>query len=304
MNGPVVVLAGGTGGAKLARGLYDLCGEQLTVIANTGDDVDIHGAHVSPDPDLCLYWLADMIDARGWGIAGDTFTAMDELRDAGEDVWFQLGDQDLAICRERREWLDRGASLTYTLRDLGARLGVRATVLPMCDEPVTTTIVSGNRDIGLQEFLIRERGAAPISDVRFDRAERSTCTPEVARAIEAAATIVIGPSNPILSIGPILAVPGMRTALEQAAAPIVAVSPIVGGRVLKGPTAACLGWAGQTVNASGIASHYGGLLDGLISDEPDPLVTVPHCFSDTDLSTPDSRRSVAAAVLAFAEQLR
>lgn len=304
MDDHVVVLAGGTGGAKLARGLLDLCGDRLTVIANTGDDVVVHGGHVSPDPDLCTFWLADTIDDRGWGLEGDTFTAMGELRAAGEDVWFNLGDRDLQICRDRAAALAGGARLTDCLLELGAGYGVPARVLPMCDEPVATTIVSEGREIGLQEFLIREQGAAPISGVRFAGIDRAQCTPEVVAAIAGADTIIIGPSNPVISIGPILAVPGLRSALEDAAAPVIAVSPIVGGRVLKGPTAACMTWAGRTVNASGIASHYGALLDGLISDEPAPLVTVPHLCSDTDLSTPDARRSVATDVLAFAEGLR
>ena len=304
MNGPVVILAGGTGGAKLARGLYELCGERLTVIANTGDDVEIHGAHVSPDPDLCTFWLADVIDERGWGIAGDTFHAMAELRAGGEDVWFNLGDRDLEICRKRAAALASGVRLTEALRALAVGLDVQARVLPMCDEPVATTIISEGRELGLQEFLIREHGTAPISDVQFKTVECATCTPEVLQAIADASVIVIGPSNPVISIGPILAVPGMQAALRSAAAPVVAVSPIVGGKVLKGPTAACLTWAGQPVNASGIASHYGALLDGLMSDEPAPDVTVPHTTRDTNLSTPDDRRSVAAAVLAFAEGLR
>jgi len=304
MNDHVVVLAGGTGGAKLARGLADLCGARLTVIANTGDDVAVHGGHVSPDPDLCTFWLADVIDARGWGLEGDSFTAMDELRAQGEEIWFNLGDRDLQICRDRAAALAAGARLTDCLLALGREYGLAPRVLPMCDEPVGTTIVSGDRALGLQEFLIRERGAAPISDVQFTGAERAKCTQEVFEAIEQAGVIVIGPSNPVISIGPILAVPGLRDALAGAAAPVVAVSPIVGGEVLKGPTAACLAWAGQPVNASGIASHYGALLDGLLSDEPDPDVTVPHATCDTDLSTPDARRAVAAAVLAFAAELR
>jgi len=166
--GPVVVLAGGTGGAKLARGMLDVVGEDLVVIANTGDDVEAYGAHVSPDPDLVTYWLADRIDARGWGLRDDTFHVMDGLRELGVDVWFNLGDRDLAVCIERRRRLDEGARLTDALAELGAALGVRARVLPMSDAPVRTRVRARGAWHDLQTFLIRERGAGPIEDVAFD----------------------------------------------------------------------------------------------------------------------------------------
>ena len=303
MSGPVVVLAGGTGGAKLARGMLDVVGpDELVVIANTGDDVALYGAHVSPDPDLVAFWLADRIDARGWGLAGDTFQVMDGLRELGADVWFELGDRDLAIGIERARRLAEGARLTDAIAGLCDALGVRARVLPMCDEPVRTRVRAEGRWRPFQEWMIRARAAGPLEDVAFDGADAARPTPEALAALAAARAIVIGPSNPVLSIGPLLALPGMREALRGAAAPVVAVSPVVGGRVLKGPTAACLAWAGQPVSAAGVAARYDGLLDGIVADEPVPVLPV----LETDLLMADAagRARLARETLGFAEALR
>lgn len=301
----VVVLSGGTGGAKLARGLADVCGDRLSVVANTGDDIEIHGGHVSPDPDLCAFWLADVIDERGWGLDGDTFEAMDEIeRQTGERPWFALGDRDLEICVERARALAAGRSLTDAHTQLCKQLGLLQPVLPMSDDPVRTVLVSEGRRIGIQEFLIKERGAAQIDDVVFEGADVARATTQVLEALASADVIVIGPSNPMLSIGPILAIDELREALVLAAAPVVAVSPVVGGSILKGPTAACMQWLGLPVSASGIARHYGPLLDGLVSDEPSPDPMLPHLQHDTELSTPEQRRAVAAAVVEFGLGLR
>jgi LPPG:FO 2-phospho-L-lactate transferase len=297
----VVLLSGGTGGAKLARGLYDVVGDRLTVIANTGDDIEIYGAHVSPDPDLISYWLADRIDDRGWGIAGDTFAVMDGLRELGVDVWFNLGDRDLAVCIERRRLLDEGVPLTEALARLVESLGLSAGVLPMTDRPVRTEVRSAGAWIALQEFLIRMRAAGPIDDVRFAGASSASPTPAVLEAIAGAGVIVIGPSNPIISIGPILAVPGIRDAIAAARAPVVAVSPIVGGQVLKGPTAACLRWAGHPVSAAGVAAYYDGLLDGVVADER--VAAIPTLETDTLMSDAAARRRLAESTLAFGRAL-
>jgi LPPG:FO 2-phospho-L-lactate transferase len=297
----VVLLSGGTGGAKLARGLYDLVGEELVVIANTGDDVEIYGAHVSPDPDLITYWLADRIDDRGWGLAGDTFAAMAMLRELGVDVWFNLGDRDLALGLERRRLLDDGLSATATHARLAAALGVRAQVLPMSEQPVATRIRTAGSWVGLQEFMIRLAGSAPIEDIEFAGAGVAAPSPESLAAISTARAIIVGPSNPVLSIGPILALQGMREALRAAPAPVVAVSPIVAGAVLKGPTAACLEWAGQTVDAAGVLEAYDGLIDAIVSDEP--VASVPSLRSDTLMSTPEQRRSVAQRAIELSESL-
>jgi LPPG:FO 2-phospho-L-lactate transferase len=299
---PVVVLAGGTGGAKLARGMLDVAGDDLVVIANTADDVEVHGAYVSPDPDLVTFWLADEIDRRGWGLRGDTFAVMDALRKLGEDVWFNLGDRDLAIGLRRARRLGEGARPTEVAAELTETLGVGARVLPMTDAPVRTRVQARERWMGLQEFLIRERGEGPVQDVRFEGASGATATTEVLGAISSARAIVIGPSNPIVSIGPMLALSGMRAALRAARAPVVAVSPIVGGKVLKGPTGPFMEWAQLSVDAAGIADVYAWVIDGLVADERTDRV--PLLQTSVLLSTPTQRRSVARETLRFAAALR
>ena len=296
----VVVLAGGTGGAKLARGMLDVAGDDLAVIANTGDDIEIYGAYVSPDPDLCTFWLTDRIDDRGWGLRDDTFAVMDGLRELGVDVWFSLGDRDLAIGIERARRLADGARLTETLGELGAALGLRGRVLPMSDEPVRTWVRKDGHWMAFQEFMIRA-GDGPIQDTKLRGAPEAQPTPEVLAALAGARAIVIGPSNPVISIGPILAVPGMRDALLDSPAPVVAVSPIVGGKVLKGPTAAFMDSAGLPATTAGIAGCYAGLVDGLVADED--VDGLPLLRIDTLLDDPDARRRVAGETLRFAEAL-
>ena len=296
----VVLLAGGTGGAKLARGLLDVAGE-LTVIANTGDDVEIYGGHVSPDPDLVTFWLADRIDERGWGLAGDTFEVMAGLRELGDDVWMQLGDRDLALCLRRARRLAEGARLTEAIDEARRALGVRGRVLPMCDEPVRTHVRARGRTYPFQDFMIRERGAGPVEGVELRGLAAARPTPEVLDAVARADAIVVGPSNPVISIGPILAVPGLRDALLAAPAPVVAVSPLVRGAVLKGPTDAFLAWAGHPLSSEGIAAHYAGLLDGLVADERSEAV--PTLVTDVELGDPGARRRVAGEVMSFAAAL-
>ena len=294
----VVLLAGGTGGAKLARGLLDELGPDLVVIANTGDDVELYGAHVSPDPDLITFWLADQIDERGWGLAEDTFHAMDQLRALGEQIWFNLGDRDLAIGLHRAQRLAAGARLTHTIDDLRRAFGVPARVLVPTDAPLRTWIRSGGNWHAFQEFMIRVKG--PLEDVEYRVEQTPEPTPEALEAISEASAIIVGPSNPVLSIDPILAVLG--DAIREAAAPVVAVSPLVRGAVLKGPTADCLTWAGQTLDSDGIADHYGGLLSGLVADERTDLV--PTLETDVELGDAESRRRVAREVLEFASALK
>lgn len=297
-RGPVVVLAGGTGGARLARGMLDVVGDELVVIANTGDDIEIYGGHVSPDPDLVTFWLADRIDERGWGLAGDSFAAMDGLRALGRDVWFNLGDRDLAFALDRAQALSAGRTHTSAQAELAAALGLRCAVLPMCEAPVRTRVSAGGRWWRLQEFMIRRRGAGPIDDIRYAHAAAAAPTPEVRAALRRARAIVIGPSNPVISIGPMLAVPGFADALRASGAPVVAVSPLVRGAVLKGPTAACLQWAGRTLDSDGIAACYAGLIDGLVADQRAGAVLTLE--RDVLLDTPARRREVAEATLEFA----
>jgi LPPG:FO 2-phospho-L-lactate transferase len=299
--GPVVVLAGGTGGAKLARGMLDVAGNELVVLANTGDDVEVHGAYVSPDPDLVLYWLADRIDERGWGLRGDTFEVMAGLRDLGEEVWFNLGDRDLAVCLRRARRMAEGARLTTALAELADALGVPARVLPMSDDPVRTRVRHGGRWWPFQEYMIRAQGAAPVEDVELAGADAARPSPEALEAIAGARAIVIGPSNPVVSIGPILAVPGMREALAAAPAAVVAVSPLVRGEVLKGPTAAFLAWAGVELSGDGIARTYEGLIDGLVADERSDRV--PTLETDVLMADAAARRRVAGEALRFADGL-
>jgi LPPG:FO 2-phospho-L-lactate transferase len=298
---PVVVLAGGTGGAKLARGILDLVGADLVVVANTGDDVEVYGGHVSPDPDLVLYWLADRIDERGWGLRGDTFHVMDGLREIGADPWFSLGDRDLSVALQRRRRLEEGARLTETLAELARALGVAARVLPMSDDPVRTRVRHAGRWWSFQEYMIRAGARGPVDEVVFEGADRAKPTGEVVDAVSRARAIVIGPSNPVASIGPILALPAMRKGLAAAPAPVVAVSPIVGGRAVKGPTEPFMRWAGWQPSTSGVAAAYAGLIDGLVADEP--ADRLPVLRIDTLMTDAPSRRRVAEQTLGFAAQL-
>jgi LPPG:FO 2-phospho-L-lactate transferase len=299
---PVVVLAGGTGGAKLARGMLDEAGSELVVLANTGDDVEIHGSYVSPDPDLVTFWLADRIDERGWGLRGDTFHVMDGLRELGEDVWFNLGDRDLALCVRRARRLAEGARLTEAIDEARLAYGVPARVLPASDDPVRTQVRAAGRWWPFQEFMIRNGAQGPVEDVEFRGASEASPSPEVLDALASARAIVIGPSNPVISIGPILAVPGLCEALVAAPAPVVAVSPLVGGEVLKGPTDAFMEHAGQPLTADGVAALYEGLIDGLVADER--ADGVPTLQTDVRMADADARRRVARETLEFAAALR
>lgn len=273
----IALLAGGTGGAKLAVGLRDALresdGGELHVIANTGDDIEIYDAHVSPDPDLITYRLAGMLDERGFGVRGETHDEMRQRREAGEEVWFELGDEDLAVCRARAAALSGGSALTEAHRAATARYETGcATVLPMSDQSVRTMIDTPGGTRSLQRFLISDRCEPAILGVRFEGIEYARPSDRVLRAIEASALIVIGPSNPVISIGPILSLPGMRDALATAAAPVAAVSPFVGGQVLKGPTAAFMAAAGVAPGVAGVVDFYrdfyGDPVDTWVADEP------------------------------------
>ena len=298
----IVILAGGTGGAKLARGMQDVVGaERLAVVANPGDDIEIYGTYVSPDPDLISFWLADLIDARGWGLEGDTFNVMDGLRALGVDVWFNLGDRDLAWCVERTRLLAQGLSPTAALGRLNEAIGVHARVLPASDDPVRTWVLTTEGWRSFQDFMIRMGAASLVEGLEFRGAEEAAPSPAVLEAIAGARAIVIGPSNPLASIGPILAIPGIREALLAADAPVLAVSPIVGGEVLKGPTASFMAFAALECSARGVADFYGELLDGIVADEPvKGLATLD---IDTRMDEAAARACVAEQTLAFADSL-
>jgi LPPG:FO 2-phospho-L-lactate transferase len=297
----VVLLSGGTGGAKLARGLADAC-DALTVVANTGDDVDVYGVHVSPDPDLVTYWLADEIDERGWGLRDDTWNVMDALERAGAPHWFRLGDRDLAMCLIRTERLRAGESLTAAHGAVVEALGVGARVLPMSDQPVSTWVGARGRTLPFQEFMIVERAEGPVESVELRGIESAAPSDAALQAIAEGDAIVIGPSNPVISIGPILSLPGMREALGSAPAPVVAVSPFVGGRSVKGPTEPFCEQAGIELSATGIARAYGDVIDGVVGDEPSGAPA--ELVTDTLMDTAEARGRLAREVLDFAASLR
>ena len=288
----VAVLAGGTGGAKLAAGLAEH--DEIAVVANTGDDIEIYGVHVSPDPDLVTWWLAGIIDERGWGIAGDTFEEMKRH----DDAWFQLGDRDLELCAVRTAALASGARLTEAHEKVVQAVGVRHRVLPMADEPVRTHVRTPKGLRPFQEFMIVDRWAGPIEAVVFEGVESARPTPEVLEALAGADVIVIGPSNPVISIGPILAVPGMREALRDSAAPVIAVSPFVGGHAVKGPTDDFCLSAGIELSGQGVAEAYGDVVDAIVADEP--VTGVPALVTDTLMTDAAGRREVARTILDFA----
>jgi LPPG:FO 2-phospho-L-lactate transferase len=267
----VALLAGGTGGAKLGAGMQEEIGADLTVIANTADDVELLGVHVSPDPDLITYWLSGEIDAeRGWGIRDDSFTVFERLSRLGAPDWFSLSDRDLAACLYRRQFLADGGRQTDAQAQIARGLGVAARVLPMCDEPVRTAVLTAGGRRQLQEYLIVDAGQPEVQGVELEGLAASEPTPEVLSALSEAEAIVIGPSNPVISIGPILAVPGMREAIAAAGAPVVAVSPFVAGEVVKGPTDRFMEALGRPSTAAGVASLYAGLIDTMVVDEGDP----------------------------------
>ncbi len=296
----VVVLSGGSGGAKLARGLLDAC-DGLVVVANTADDVDVYGVHVSPDPDLVTYWLADEIDERGWGLRDDTWQVMEALERAGRPHWFRLGDRDLAMCLLRTEQLRAGRTLTESHRAVVNAMGVSAHVLPMSDERVSTWVGARGRTMPFQEFMIVEHAEGPVEAVELRGLERARPSDAVLEAIAGAEAIVIGPSNPVISIGPILALPGMREALRAAPAPVVAVSPFVGGRSMKGPTEAFCEHAGIEPSASGVVRAYAEVIDGIVADEP--VAGLPGLATDTLMEGAEDRARLAREVVDFAASL-
>jgi len=267
----VVTLAGGTGAAKLIRG-FSTCIPQrdLTVIGNTGDDTDVWGLHVSPDLDTVMYALGGLLDVeRGWGLAGETFNCLAAMATHGADTWFNLGDRDLATHLTRTRALADGHALSGVTARLCAALGVAARILPMSDQPVRTMIrVPGGR-LTFQEYFVREKALVEVVGVDYEGAAASRPAPGVVEAIRAADAVVVCPSNPVTSIGPILAVPGIVEALRSTAAPVIGVSPIVGGAAVSGPAAALLRARGLAVSPLGVAAAYGPWLERLLIDERD-----------------------------------
>ena len=269
----VVELAGGTGGAKLAEGLAAHLGSDLTVVVNTGDDLEIHGLSVWPDHDTVLYTLASLDDEqRGWGLRDETWTVMDALDRLGETTWFRLGDRDLATHLWRTERLRAGARPTDVALGLRERLGLAPTILPMTDQPVRTEVRTDDGWLEFQEYFVHRHQAPEVHEVRFRGIEAAGATPEVLAALEAADLVVVAPSNPIVSIGPILDLPGIAERLAAARAggvPVIAVSGIVGGKALKGPADRMLTSLGHESSALGVARAYTGTVTDLVIDVVD-----------------------------------
>jgi LPPG:FO 2-phospho-L-lactate transferase len=307
----VVELAGGVGGAKLAEGLQAVVGERLTVIVNTADDTERHGLLVSADHDTVMYTLAGLENPEfGWGLAGDSWTVMHALERYGEEGWFRLGDLDLATHIVRTDRIGRGGRLTDVLVGLQASLGVRATILPMADEPVRTEVRTDDGWLAFQDYFVRLRQAPDVRGVRFVGIEAARPTVEVVAALAAADVVVVAPSNPIVSVGPILAVPGMPELLSAArdrGARIVAVSGIIGGKALKGPADRMLASLGHEPSALGVARGYAGLIDTFVLDTVDfalaPAVEalgIRTVVTDTIMTDDASRARLAHDVLAAA----
>jgi LPPG:FO 2-phospho-L-lactate transferase len=303
----VALLAGGTGGAKLAAGLQEEIGERLSVIVNTGDDIETLGVHVSPDPDLVTYWLSGEIDAeRGWGIRDDSFAAFERLARLGAPDWFSLSDRDLAACLYRRQFMAAGGRQTDAQAQIARALGVRAAVLPMSDSAVRTVVHTAGGRRGLQEYLILDGGQPAVDGVELEGIDEAEPTPEALTALREADAVVIGPSNPVISIGPILALPGLREAIAAGGGPVVAVSPYVAGRVVKGPTDRFMEAVGRPTTAAGVASLYDGVIDAMVVDEDDPEPAPNHVYvqlAPTLMEGAAGRARVARIVLDYAASL-
>jgi len=267
----IVVFTGGTGGAKLVQGLQQVVApDQLTIIVNSGDDLDWWGLHVSPDIDSVLYALAGLLSKdRGWGLEGDSFRCLDRMKQLGEESWFSLGDLDLATHLTRTAMLRGGKTLSEATAGLAAKLGVRARVLPMSDDRIATMLDTPKGTLTFQEYFVRERHQVDVSAVRFEGAEGAQPAPGVIESIDQAEAIVFAPSNPVTSIGPILAVPGIRDALRRCAAPVAAVSPVVGGAAVSGPAGKLMEMMGWPCSIAGVAKAYEDFLDVLVVDDAD-----------------------------------
>lgn len=313
-EGHVVALCGGVGGAKMAFGLARILPpEALTIVVNTGDDFEHLGLSISPDIDTVTYTLADLSDReRGWGLAGESWAFMAALRRIGGEDWFWLGDQDLATHIERTRRRAAGETLSEVTVGLARRLGVGHPIAPMSDQPVRTIVETDEGPLAFQHYFVREQCRPRVRAIRFDGADAARPAPAAAAALARPdlAAILICPSNPYLSIDPILAVPGLREAIRAARAPCVAVSPIVGGKAIKGPSAKMMGEMGLTPSVRAVAAHYAGLIDALVIDQVDageaPAVEalgLACAVAQTVMRRDEDRIDLARAALGFAERL-
>ncbi|HEX7949505.1 MAG TPA: 2-phospho-L-lactate transferase [Candidatus Limnocylindrales bacterium] len=303
-----VLLAGGVGGARLGFGLQAILGDGLTVVVNTGDDLERHGLIVSPDHDTVMYTLAGLDNREwGWGLAGETFANAAMLERYGEEAWFRLGDRDLATHIVRTRRIRAGDRPTEVALDLQHSLGVRAAILPMADSPVRTQVLTGDGWLEFQDYFVRRHQEPEVLDLRFEGIEDAAATPEVRAAFDGAEAVVIGPSNPFVSVRPILAVAGIEAALQTArtrGVPVVAVSGIVGGKAIKGPADRMLRSLGHEASALGVARQYTGIADAFLLDQVDEALApgvqalgLTAIVADTLMADDVARERVARVVL-------
>lgn len=302
----IVVLAGGVGAARFLQGVVQVVPQdQITVIVNTGDDRDFYGLHVSPDSDIVMYTLANMVDeAHGWGVRGDTYNTMQQLTKYGEDDWFMLGDTDLATHIHRTHLLRQGKTLSEVADNIRTQLGLGLRVLPMSNQPIATHIKTPVGLLHFQEYMVKRRTLDEVQDVVFVGAQEARPAPGVLDALREAEAILIAPSNPIVSIGSILSVPGIHDVLHEASGMIVAVSPIIGGAPIKGPADKLMSGLGLDVSAVGVARRYRDFLDVMVIDEQDKnLVTaiedlgIPTIVTDTIMRDSATKKALARTVL-------
>jgi LPPG:FO 2-phospho-L-lactate transferase len=310
-EGAVLALSGGIGGAKLALGLSRVLEpERLIVVANTGDDFEHLGLAVSPDLDTLMYTLADLSDPeRGWGRRDETWTFMAAMAALGGETWFQLGDGDLATHVERTRRLAAGETLSRVTEDFCSRLGVTARILPMSDDRVRTRVRTPEGWLDFQDYFVRRRCAPEVSELAYDGAAQARPHSAFIAALADARlrAVVICPSNPYLSVDPILALPGVREALKACSAPVIAVSPIIGGRAVKGPTAKMMRELGLPVTAAAVAQHYDGLIDVFVADHSEGEISLPNmriARAAILMTTLADREALAQSVLAFADETR
>lgn len=307
----IAILTGGTGGAKFIRGMMEVVSPtDLTIIGNTGDDCQMWGLHISPDLDTIMYQLAGLLDEeRGWGVQNDTFTCLAMIGFYGEPTWFKLGDRDLATHLKRTLLLQNGWSLAEVTAMLCQSLGISARLLPMSNDRVETCLHTSQGTLSFQEYFVRERWQPEVTSVEFIGSDQAQPAPGVVEALQEAEGVIIAPSNPITSIGPILSIAGIRQALERRKAPVVAISPLIGGRAVSGPAARLLAVEGYEPSPVGIARFYSGVIDWLLIDEQDAaladeivhlgirVAVTPLLMTDREAS-----RALAQAALACCRQ--
>jgi LPPG:FO 2-phospho-L-lactate transferase len=304
----IVVLTGGTGGAKFVDGLRHVVpAKDLTIIVNTGDDLEWWGLSISPDLDSITYVLAGLLSKeRGWGVKGDTFFCLQAMGELGEPIWFHAGDRDLAVHLLRTKLLRQGKTLTEVAADIATRMGVQARILPMCNARVETRVDTPIGELSFEEYFVQRWYQDPVNSVRFAGADKAEPAPGVVDAILSATVVLLAPSNPVTSIGPILAVPGITDALKQTRSPVAAISPIVGGKAVSGPAGILMAAQGLPVSIAGVAQAYRDFLDILVVDSTDAKAAEElqksglrvHC-TKTIMSTADEKADLARQVLAL-----